>query len=280
VLLVHGLGGTKLSFLPAMLRLASSHRAIAVDLPGFGDSYKPLDAPYHPPFFARALIELMDALGIAQAHVVGNSMGGRIALDLGLRHPERVGRLALLSPSLAWRCDRTWAPLIRLLAPQLALLHAMPRWLVEGMVDRLVPRGTPGWMKSGIDEFVRTYRTPRGRVAFWAAARQIYLEEPWGERGFWTRLATLQPPALFVWGRRDALVPIGFMPHVQRALPSARHLELDCGHVAHLERPRQTYEVLAAFFASGQPVSRRGGVREAQVRRPLSLIRARRPAHG
>src|SRR4029453_8051364 len=87
VLLLHGLGATKGSFLPTVAALAGSFRTIALDLPGFGDSFKPLNAPYHPPFFARSVVELMDSLGLERAHVVGNSMGGRVALELGLRYP-------------------------------------------------------------------------------------------------------------------------------------------------------------------------------------------------
>jgi pimeloyl-ACP methyl ester carboxylesterase len=92
--------------------------------------------------------------------------------------------------------------------------------------------------------------TPRGRAAFYAAARNIYLDEPHGDNGFWSRLASLSPDALFVWGRRDSLVPIAFMKHVERALPSARHVELDCGHVPQVERPRETHAAIAAFLES------------------------------
>jgi hypothetical protein len=148
ILLLHGLGATKGSFLPSVAALAGSFRTIAVDLPGFGDSYKPL--------------------------------------------------------------------------------------------------------------------TPRGRVAFYAAARQIYLEEPHGSKGFWTRLAGLEPPALFIWGRHDGLVPIAFATHVQSTLPSARHLELDCGHVPQIERPAETHVAIAAFPRRG--ASARGNVDDAIVR--------------
>jgi pimeloyl-ACP methyl ester carboxylesterase len=90
--------------------------------------------------------------------------------------------------------------------------------------------------------------TPRGRVAFHAAARQIYLEEPHGSSGLWTRLGQLEPPALFVWGKHDGLVPMGFAAHVKDALPSARHLELDCGHVPQIERSAETHAAIAAFL--------------------------------
>ena len=100
-----------------------------------------------------------------------------------------------------------------------------------------------------VDEFLRAYLTPAGRAAFYAAARHIYLDEPHGKAGFWTRLRGLKPPALFVWGRRDTLVPISFERHVAEALPQARHLELDCGHVPQIERPRQTHAAIGEFFA-------------------------------
>jgi pimeloyl-ACP methyl ester carboxylesterase len=249
VLLLHGLGATKVSFLPTVAALAHAYRAIALDLPGFGDSVKPLLAPYHAPFFARSVIELLDALGIERAHVVGNSMGGRIALELGLRHPERVRSLVLIAPSLAWRRERPFAPFVRLLRPELGLVQATPRWVIEGIVHRIIPAAADGWVRAGVDEFLRAYLTPRGRVAFYAAARCIYLEEPHGEKGFWTRLARLAPPSLFLWGKLDWLVPIGFARHVVETLPAAEHVQLDCGHVPQLERPGETHAAIEDFLA-------------------------------
>jgi pimeloyl-ACP methyl ester carboxylesterase len=190
----------------------------------------------------------MDALGLDRMHLVGNSMGGRVALEIGLRYPERVGRLVLLAPSLAWRRERPWAPLVRALSPELGLVQITPRWVVEGIVHRLLAVAQSRWVRAGVDEFLRAYLTPRGRVAFYAAARQIYLEEPHGSKGFWTRLAGLRPPALFVWGRHDGLVPIAFEAHVETTLPSARRLELDCGHVPQIERPAETNAAITAFL--------------------------------
>jgi len=250
VLLLHGLGATKVSMLPSVAALAANHRAIAVDLPGFGDSVKPVRARYDPPYFARVMVALLDALKLERADVVGNSMGGRVAIELGLRSPRRVGRLGLLAPSLAWLRDRPWAPLLRLVAPQLGLIQPAPRAVVEAIVRRVVPGSEQQWAAVGIDEFLRSYLTPRGRAAFYAAARHIYLEEPRGPDGLWTRLPDLGCPSLFVWGKHDALVPIRFADHVRRALPASRHLELDCGHVPQLERPRQTHAALLEFFAA------------------------------
>jgi len=248
VVLLHGLGATKASFLPTIGALADRHRVIAVDLPGFGDSAKPLAASYDAPFFARSVVALLDALELERASVVGNSMGGRVALELGLAHAARVDRLVLLAPALAWLRDRPFAPLLRLVAPQLGLLQLAPRPLVEPIVRRLIPGAQEGWTAAGVDEFLRSYLEPRGRAAFYAAARNVYLDEPHGPNGFWTRLPTLAPRSLFVWGRRDQLVPIAFAGHVRRALPKARQLELDCGHVPQLERPLLVHDAMATFL--------------------------------
>src|SRR3954469_14305801 len=252
VLCLHGLGGTKASFLPTLSALADTHRVIAMDLPGFGDSAKPIGAPYDAAYFARTAFKVLDALGLDKAHLVGNSMGGRVAIEAGLMDHERIEKIVLLSPALAWLRDRRWAPFVKALRPELGLLQIAPRQVVEGIVRRIVPGAQDGWAAAGVDEFLRAYFDPRGRAAFYAAARGIYLDEPHGDDGFWTRLRELSPDAMFVWGRHDQLVPIAFMKHVEDVLPEARHLELNCGHVPQLERPREAHAAILKFLAERQ----------------------------
>ena len=259
-LMIHGLGATKVSFLPTLAALApNGHRAIAVDLPGFGDSDKPILASYDAPFFARSMIALLDALELDRVDVIGNSMGGRVALELGLTAPDRMKRLVMLAPALAWLRARPFAPYLRLVAPQLGLIQPAPRWIVEHIVRYVIPGSDTEWTAAGIDEFLRSYLTPRGRAAFYAAARNIYLDAPHGRDGFWTRLPALEPESLFVWGRKDPLVPISFERYVREALPDARHLELQCGHVPQLERPKQTHEAIVRFLGEGRTRGRRPG---------------------
>ena len=123
---------------------------------------------------------------------------------------------------------------------------------MEPIVRRIVPGGNSGWTAAGVDEFLRAYLTPSGRFAFYESARNIYLDEPLGEDGFWRRLEELAPRSMFVWGRHDNLVPIAFMRHVERALPAAKHVELDCGHVPQLEAPGPTHAAMRRFLASGR----------------------------
>jgi pimeloyl-ACP methyl ester carboxylesterase len=250
VICVHGLGATKASFLPTVAALADDYRVIAMDLPGFGDSDKPLGAAYDAPYFAHAVAALLDELEIERAHLVGNSMGGRVAIEMALLRPERTERVALLSPALAWLRNRRWRWLLQAPLPMLGLIQPAPRVITEPIVRNLVPGGKDGWSAAGVDEFLRSFLTPRGRVAFYEAARKIYLDEPHGEQGLWTRMAEMLPETLFIWGRDDQLVPASFRKHVERALPAARHLELDCGHVPQLEAPRETHRAIREFFAA------------------------------
>ncbi len=248
VVCIHGLGGTKASFLTTIAALSGSYRVIAMDLPGFGDSEKPLGAAYDAPYFAESVVGLLDQLAIKKAHLVGNSMGGRVAIEVGLLHPDRVRSLVLLAPALAWLRDRRWRWLLRGPLPKLGLVQPAPRVITEPLVRGLVPGGRKGWTAAGVDEFLRSFLTPRGRVAFYESAKNIYLDEPHGEEGLWTRMERLLPPSLFVWGEQDTLVPIGFEKHVERVLPQAEHLELDCGHVPQMEKADATHEAMREFL--------------------------------
>jgi pimeloyl-ACP methyl ester carboxylesterase len=248
VLCIHGLGGTKASFMPTVRGLAEHHRMIAADLPGFGDSDKPITAPYDAPYFARSVVSLLDELEIGRAHLIGNSMGGRVAIEVALTAPERVGRVVLLSPALAWLRERPLRWLLPSPLPKLGLLQPTPRAITEPLIRRLVPGAEHGWSAAGVDEFLRAFCTPRGRAAFYSALRNIYVDEPHGEAGLWTRMAELSPDSMFVWGRHDNLVPISFMKHVERTLPAARHVELNCGHVPQVEMPQQTNRAIRDFL--------------------------------
>jgi len=241
VVMLHGLGGTKASFIPTVAALAPSYRTIAMDLPGFGDSTKPIGAAYHAPFFARSVVALMDSLGLSEAHFIGHSMGGRVALEMGFRHGERTAGLVLMTPSMAWLRERRWASALRLVRPELGLLQPVSRRGVEAVVKRLVPGAENTWVTVAVDEFLRSYMAPRGRAAFYAAARQIYLEDP---NRFWNRLETLAPESLFIWGSQDRLVPPAFRHHVERRLPAASHVVLRCGHVPQLERPHELHAAI------------------------------------
>ena len=251
--LLHGLGATNASMLPTLVDLARDHRVIAPDLPGFGDSGKPA-VDYGPSFFARWLLALLDAIGVERATLIGNSMGGRIAIEASLVAPERVERLALFAPSLAFKRFREATALVRLVSAQIAMVPmVIPHTIVLEVLRMMFSRPerlSDAWYAAAADEFERVFATAPGRRAFFSAAQQIYLEEAHGEAGFWDRLPAIRCPALFLWGARDQLVPWRFGRHVTEALPHVRSIVLDdCGHVPQFEHPALTHRLVREFLA-------------------------------
>ena len=253
MLLLHGLGAMKASFFDTAAALSRNYRVHAIDLPGFGSSSKSALASYDARFFSEAVLGVMDAMEIERAHLVGNSLGGRVALEVGLRRPERVGALALLCPAVAF-VKRGYHPIVRVLRPELGLLpHRFARGTVANQFWSLFADRDlvdPSVADIVVDEFQRIYGSAGARLAFLSAARNVYLEKPFGRDGFYPRLGELQPPALFVWGTHDKLIPAGFSRHVSEWLPGAEQIVLDaCGHAPQVERPEQTNGLLQRFFA-------------------------------
>ncbi|HEV3472766.1 MAG TPA: alpha/beta fold hydrolase [Actinomycetota bacterium] len=253
LLLIHGLGATKSSWLPIVPELARRHRVIALDLPGFGASTKPRGR-YDAPWFTDHVFSLMDVLEIDSASIAGNSMGGRIAQEMAMVQPDRVDAIACLCPANAFvRRPALW--LVRLLRPELAFFAGkLPRTRIkESLKDLFADAGRVNeeWFEAAVDDFLEVWRSPRARMAFSAAARNIYLDEPHGEEGFWTRLAELNVPSFYVFGRKDVLITHHFGRKVKRAVPAARvEVWPDCGHVPQIEHPERTATKLVNFFTA------------------------------
>lgn len=252
VVLLHGLGATNASLLPTLWDLAQDYRVLAPDLPGHGASAAPYGA-YDARFFARWLADYLDAVGVRSAVLLGNSLGGRVSLEVALLEPQRVDALVLLAPAVAFRKLRQFVPVVRLARPEAAALPLpMTRGMARVTLRRMFSqprRLTAQSYDAAAGEFVRVYKRAAYRVAFFSSLRQIYLDDAFGEQGFWRRLPSLDVPALFLWGDRDRLVPAGFARHVAEALPNARSVVLeDCGHVPQFELPERTHAEVRAFL--------------------------------
>ena len=252
VVLLHGLGATNASMLTTLWALSRRHRVIAPDLPGHGETGKPI-VRYDAAFYAKWLLGFLEALELRRPDLVGNSLGGRIALEAAITAPSRVDRIALLAAAPVVHKLRQLVPFVRLLRPELAAV-SMPlgeRQALAAIKSLFaVPARMPDeWFEAAAGEFARVWRLPGSRVAFFSSLREIYLEEPHGDSGYWKRLAKMTRPALLVWGERDPLVPLAHAKAVSQALPKATSLILrDCGHVPQYEMPEITNRLLTRFF--------------------------------
>jgi pimeloyl-ACP methyl ester carboxylesterase/putative sterol carrier protein len=257
VVLVHGLAATNASMLPLFADLCHDFRVLAPDLPGHGGTQARSEA-HTAQFLGDWLRDFLARTGSGPAVLVGNSLGGRTALQAALDHPsdqpDLVRGLVLLCPAVAFRKLRQFVPLVRIMRDELAILPVkVPRTMAMGGLRTLFadPSRLPeAWHEAAVDEFVRTLGIRANRQAVFSALRNIYLDRPFGAGGFWDRLPDLAAPALFLWGDKDPLVPAGLAHFVEQALPEARSTVLEsCGHIPQFEHPALTAELTRNFIA-------------------------------
>ena len=253
VVLVHGLSATNASMLPLIPALSKQYRVLAPDLPGHGGT-EAKSAAHAARYLGDWLLAFLRETTDQPVVLIGNSLGGRAALEAALNSPDDVRGLVLLCPAVAFRKLRQLVPFVRLVPDEIAALPVrVPRRMAMRGLRGLFadPSRLPdAWHEAAIDEFVRVLSMRPNRLAVFSALRHVYLDEPFGESGFWDRLPTLTPPALFIWGERDVLVPAGFARWVDEALPHGRSIVLpDCGHVPQFEHPERTAELTLDFLA-------------------------------
>lgn len=257
LLMLHGLGGSKVSLFPLFNELAEKHRLFIPDLPGHGESDKPI-ADFTPRYYARVVRHLLDEIGAEQAVVLGNSLGGRVALELALRSPGRVASLVLLGPAMPGLRWRYVLGFTRVFPSEFG---AIPFPLRERWMRMVLRRlfSDPGHLpESGYtaaaDEFIRIYRDPRARVAFLASLRSIVLEH---SDPFFGSLRRIKQPTLVMFGADDHLVPPRLGVRLAEHLPNARSAVIPhTGHVPQLEATRQTLDLIQEFLQtapSGRP---------------------------
>jgi pimeloyl-ACP methyl ester carboxylesterase len=236
-LLLHGLGGFAESWGQTLEALGSSSRAIAIDLPGFGESAKP-DRAYTLGFFVQVVEELLDALEVERVRLVGHSLGGGIAMAFALARPERVERLALLAavvpgcplrPSLMYRLMSApgLGEVLSLFATRAICAAALRRCFVVRKPEEIA------WLV-GHQYAARTTR--EGRAAYLATLRGVKEAFTVQAPTYRAALAGWDRPTLMIHGRQDPVVPPS---HAEAAARAIRRLEvrwLDrCGHFPQLE---------------------------------------------
>ncbi|MDP8956633.1 MAG: alpha/beta fold hydrolase [Actinomycetota bacterium] len=257
VVLLHGLGGSKVTWLPIVAPLSKAYRVIVPDLPGHGESAKPR-VDYSARFYARVVRHLLDALGIEQAVLLGNSMGGRIALELGLRSPGRVVASVLLSPSapgLRWRYLMGFT---RVFPTEVGGIPfpLRERWM-ELFLRRLFAdpdRLSSDAYSAAASEFIRVYRDPAARMAFFSSLRHVLIESP---EPFFQSLRRIKQPTLVLLGSSDRIVPTRVGVRVAEHLPHSRLVIMpNVGHVPQFEATEDTLHEVLAFLEtapSGKP---------------------------
>jgi pimeloyl-ACP methyl ester carboxylesterase len=250
---VHGLGGRWQNWLLNIPVFMRTHRVIAPDLPGFGESEMPREE-ISIRGYAKVVDALLQELGIESAVFVGNSMGGFVSAQIALSFDTRVERLVLVAAaglSIEYRNREPLLTLARLWAASATRVSAQAgtsvvtrpglRRLALQLVLRYPERLSPAMSY----ELVQGAGAPGFMDALGALLGHSYRDE----------LARIEVPVLIVWGRNDMLVPRGDAREYEDLIgPNARRVMFDdTGHVPMVERPNAFNALVADFLAEGAP---------------------------
>ncbi len=262
VVLVHGLGGNTVSWEAAAPSLADELGAtvLAVDLPGFGLTRLPAALRSTLGLHGRVLRDVLTRLG--SAPVVGNSMGGALAVGMAARHPELVPALVLVNPALPrpgaqrsqWLAMARLAPMLvppigaRVMATRARLLG--PERLVEATLEWTLAdpsRIDPALRRRLIDLAATRRAFPEGARAFADSASSLFW---YLNRRMSADLMRVTCPTHVVHGEQDRLVPVAAARALVRRRPEFT-LEVvpDCGHAPQLEMPEQFVRSVAPGLA-------------------------------
>ncbi|MDO9457201.1 4,5:9,10-diseco-3-hydroxy-5,9,17-trioxoandrosta-1(10),2-diene-4-oate hydrolase [Nocardioides sp.] len=251
LVMLHG-GGPGASawsnFGSALPHFASSFRTLLVDQPGFGGSDKPPVVGNFYRHSADHVVQLLDELGIAKVHLLGNSLGGGTAMRLALTYPDRVGRLVLMGPG----------------GLSLNLFHADP---TEG-VQRLMDFGadpTRDKLRAFIscmvvnqalvtDELVEERfadaTAPGAQEAMRSMGMSFWNPETAEDGMLWREAHRLRKHTLLTWGREDRVNPLDGAMVALKLIPKASlHVFPNCGHWAQIEAASEFAEITTAFLA-------------------------------
>ena len=253
VVMVHGVGAWAENFREVMEPVArTGRRAIAFDLPGFGESEAPGDVEHFGPrdaFYPRFVGALLDELRIPSAHLVGSSMGGAVVYTAAVTQPARTRSLSLIAGGGVGREVALYLRLCTL--PGLGALARTfgkpaqarnvlrscfydPRRIPQALLDEAVRYGYPSF-----GEFVKALRSGVTLRGVKPAVRDYWVAQAPRYRG----------PVLVVWGKQDAVLPVPSAAALREAMPQAQIQLIDrCGHLPMIERPDEFLAVLLPFL--------------------------------
>lgn len=253
LLLIHGMAGSSATWRAVIPQLSKKYRVVAPDLLGHGESAKPR-GDYSLGAFAVSLRDLLDQLGISRATVVGQSLGGGVAMQFSYQHRDYCQRLVLISsgglgPDLNWILRILSAPGTELVLPVVA---PQPVCNAGNRLGSLLmsagirsPRAGEIWKAySSLSDrqtrqaFLRTLRSVvdyRGQAV--SALNKIHLSD-----GL---------PTLLIWGEQDRIIPVAHGYAAHDALPGSRLEVLDgVGHFPHVESPSSVVDIVDDFIAT------------------------------
>ena len=279
LLLIHGIGDSSDSWRPVLEQLAEHHTVVAPDLLGHGRSEKPR-ADYTVAGYANGMRDLLSVLEIERATVVGHSLGGGVAAQFAYQFPERCERLVLVGSG---GVGRSVSPLLRFAAvPGAEALMPLLGTPPVKFLSR-VGAGLLSFLDTALgrdaEEILAVFDALPNTEARRAILRTLRSGVDWqGQVITMLDRAYLAEgvPTLIIWGRRDAIIPLGHGRLAHLAFPGSE-LEIfdEAGHFPHHTDPGRFVRVVRQFVEDSEPAEFepgdwrdrlvRGGIRPRQA---------------
>lgn len=247
VVLIHGFCASTFVWSDVLLQIAEmGFRVIAPDLVGFGFTAKPRSFEYTFEAQARAVVGLLDELGVGRAALVGSSYGGAVAAVCALDYPERVSRLVLVGA--VSNDDVKRQTLLRLAASPVMgdllspLLLGSPRLMRWRMSKVYAPENARLFAGERMEAHHRTLRSSQAHAAVLRTLRR------WDAGRILREGARITQPTLLVWGEHDRDIPLREGERLHALLPNSRLVVFEnCGHLPPEERPEEFAGLVAGF---------------------------------
>jgi pimeloyl-ACP methyl ester carboxylesterase len=243
LIMIHGFGSSLQTWEPWAFALQEEYRVIRFDLPGSGLSEPDTTGDYTDARSMTLLNALMDRLGVAQASLIGNSIGGRIAWRFAAQYPQRVTKLVLVSPDgfaspgFAYGQKPSVPSAIRLMR------YILPKSLLRTNLAPAYGDAT-ALTDATVDRYYDLMLAPGVREAMIERMEQTVLVDPK------PLLNSITAPTLLVWGERDALIPFDNAKDYLSDLHDAQLVSFpELGHVPQEEAPVITLPPVQAFLA-------------------------------
>jgi pimeloyl-ACP methyl ester carboxylesterase len=243
LVMIHGAQGDQTMFAGLAMAFSEDYRVLTFDQRGSGLSDKP-DVPYSIAMLADDTAALIDHLGISPAHVIGVSMGGTIAQELAIRHPDKVRSLVL-------GCTTAGGPkAVRLSGGALANAYSTQSMTAEERGRALAKAAfTGGYLKRHPEVVASMIEARRNRPI--DAAAFAHRMKAVVEHDAYDRLPQIQCPTLVITGADDALVAPENSFIITDRIKGANMAILEpAGHCFWLEQPEQSHKAIAEFLAS------------------------------
>lgn len=245
VILIHGLVSSIYTWAEVIPALAPGFDVIALDLPGFGGSSQPPDLSFSD--YEGTVGGLMDELGLEKASLVGNSMGGAVALQMAARHPERVDHLVLID-SAGFRVQPEERPFLARLISSRVLGTVVERLPLRRLIARWTLSRLIHDQSRVTEERVEENLAPLLRPGALASARSLL--ESRIDQDVLGQLHAIEAPTLILWGRFDPWLPESDADRFVAEIKGARKVILEAGHVPQEERPDEVARWIGEFLKS------------------------------